>query len=58
MPRPTEIVLHRIEIKKAGKVFGMLWIGKGGVSWKPKHGRKAVDLTWKQFDEKMTGLAN
>jgi hypothetical protein len=54
MPKTTEIVIHRIEIKKGGKVFGMLWIGKEGISWKPKHGRKATDMTWKQFNAQMT----
>jgi hypothetical protein len=46
----TEIVFHRIEVRRNGNRFGTFWIGKKGVQWKPRHGRDTGNITWKDFD--------
>ena len=46
----TEIVFHRIEVRRNGNRFGTFWIGKKGVQWKPLHGRDTGNRTWKEFD--------
>ncbi len=49
----TEIVFHRIEVRRNGGRFGTFWIGKKGVWWKPLHGRATGEITWKEFDALM-----
>lgn len=48
-----EIVLHRIQVKRNGKRFGHLWIGKRGVQWKSLYSQKTGNITWKEFDDYM-----
>lgn len=45
-----EVVLKTIQVRRNGKRFGYLWIGKKGVQWKSKHSQKAGNITWKEFD--------
>lgn len=36
-------------IKVDGKAFGYLMVSKGGVWWKPKHGKKGTKMSWSKF---------
>jgi hypothetical protein len=45
-----EIVLHRIQVRRNGKRFGSLWVGKRGVQWKSLYSQKVGNITWKDFD--------
>jgi hypothetical protein len=53
MPRTTEIIIHRIQIKKSGKQFGNLWIGKLGIEWQGRYSTAPKKMTWKEFDQRM-----
>jgi hypothetical protein len=49
----TEIVFHKIEIRRGGKKFGDLWIDKKCLQWKPVHSRRCTNITWAKFDQLM-----
>lgn len=43
------------EIKREGAAFGRLKISRGGIEWTPrsKQEKGTVDLSWRQFHERM-----
>jgi hypothetical protein len=49
----TEIVLHKIEVRRNGKRFGYIWIGKMGIQWKSVNDKNWANVTWKEFDQVM-----
>jgi len=55
MAKPiTEVVHHgRLEIRRDGLRFGILWIEKGNVLWRTRKGRSKT-RTWTEFDDFMT----
>ncbi len=53
MARKTEIIVHKIEIMKAGRRFGKLWITKVGLQWIPRNQSNCGTMSWKEFDQEM-----
>ena len=53
----TEMVFHRIEVRRSGRRFGNLWLGKQGIQWKGSGKRSWANITWGEFDKFMAKRA-
>lgn len=47
------VILHRIEIRTAGKRMGELWLSDR-LEWHPRSAKKYYHRTWSEFDEWMS----
>lgn len=43
----------RFVIKRKRRMVGTLTVGRGSIAWTPANGKKSLDFTWRQFEERI-----
>jgi hypothetical protein len=54
-PRPIEKNALVLDVANGDGQLGTFSASQGGVSWWPRHGKQAIEMTWEQFAKLMEG---